>query len=94
MNALGWGEGGAAWAWRRQLWAWEEDLLGELRSALTTFVMQPNVLDQLVWCHDLGGGYYVRGAYEFLTTRHVHDMIATSNLIWHKQVPLKVSLMA
>jgi hypothetical protein len=22
MSELGWGEGGAAWAWRRQLWAW------------------------------------------------------------------------
>jgi hypothetical protein len=49
INALRWGEGGAAWAWRRQLWAWEEELLGELRSALTNFVMQPNVLDQWVW---------------------------------------------
>jgi hypothetical protein len=22
MSELGWGEGGVAWAWRRQLWAW------------------------------------------------------------------------
>ncbi|GAU40992.1 hypothetical protein TSUD_92170 [Trifolium subterraneum] len=30
MFALGWGEGGEAWVWRRQLRVWEEEMLGEL----------------------------------------------------------------
>jgi hypothetical protein len=80
--------------WRRQLWAWEEELLGELRSVLANFVLQPNVTDKWVWRHDPGGGYSVRGAYELLTTHDVQDTVATSYLIWHKQVPLKVSVMA
>ncbi|GAU48313.1 hypothetical protein TSUD_405300 [Trifolium subterraneum] len=29
MSQLGWGIGGDAWVWRRPLWAWEEELLGE-----------------------------------------------------------------
>jgi hypothetical protein len=80
--------------WRRQLWAWEEELLGELRSVLANFVLQPNVTDQWVWRHDPGGGYSTRGAYEILTAQDVHDTAAISVLIWHKQVPLKVSVMA
>ncbi|PNX60369.1 kinesin-like protein, partial [Trifolium pratense] len=34
MFALGWGEGGEAWEWRRQLRAWEEEMLGECQSLL------------------------------------------------------------
>ena len=30
MSQLGWGEGGEAWMWRRGLFVWEEELLGEL----------------------------------------------------------------
>ncbi|GAU10810.1 hypothetical protein TSUD_425590, partial [Trifolium subterraneum] len=29
MSALGWGGGGEAWLWRRQLWAWEEEMVEE-----------------------------------------------------------------
>ncbi|MCI17738.1 70 kDa peptidyl-prolyl isomerase, partial [Trifolium medium] len=46
------------------------------------------------WRHDIGGGYSVRGAYDLLTTLDVVDADATSDLIWHKQVPLKVSVLA
>ncbi|KAK2419086.1 hypothetical protein QL285_041219 [Trifolium repens] len=46
MSELGWGEGGAAWAWRRQLWVWEEELLGEFRSVLANSVLQPDVIDR------------------------------------------------
>jgi hypothetical protein len=56
MSALGWGEGRAAWVWRHQLWAWEEELLGELRSVLANFVLQLNVVDQWVWRYDPDGG--------------------------------------
>jgi hypothetical protein len=73
---------------------WEEELLGELRSVLDNFVLQPNATDQWVWRHDPGGGYSAHGAYEILTTHDAHDTVAISDLIWHKQVPLKVSVMA
>ncbi|WJX67068.1 hypothetical protein P8452_51564 [Trifolium repens] len=94
MRELGWGEGGAAWAWRRQLWAWEEELLGELKSVLVNSILQPDVLDRWVWQHDPDGGYSVRGAYKILTAQGDLDMTVTSDLIWHQQVPLKVSVMA
>ncbi|MCI03096.1 heat-shock protein [Trifolium medium] len=69
MSELGWGVGGAAWLWRRRLWAWEEEMLEECRSLLFDIVLQPNVADQWVWQPDPGGGYSVRGAYDLLTDR-------------------------
>jgi hypothetical protein len=86
MSELGWGEGGAAWAWRRQLWAWEEDLLGEFRSVLANSVLQPDVLDRWVWQYDPDGGYFVRGAYKILTAQGDLDTTVTSDLIWHQHV--------
>ncbi|MCI45848.1 heat-shock protein, partial [Trifolium medium] len=75
---------GAAWLWRRQLWAWEEEMLKECRSLLSKIVLQPNVANQWVWRHDPGGGYTVQGAYNLLTFRDVQDADATSDLIWRK----------
>jgi hypothetical protein len=89
---LGWGEGG--WAWRHQLWVWEKELLGECRSVLANFVLQPNVVSQWVWRHDPNGGYSVCGAYKILTVQDIQDTAVTNDLIWHKQVPLKVLVLA
>jgi hypothetical protein len=82
MSALGWGAGVAAWVWRHQLWVWEEEMLGELSSALAKFVLQPNITDQWVWRHDPSGGYSVRGAYEILTAQDAQAPTDTSDLIW------------
>ena len=38
---------------------------------------------------DPSGGYSVRGAYIVLTSKEPHSFDATSDLIWHKEVPLK-----
>ncbi|GAU44198.1 hypothetical protein TSUD_373340 [Trifolium subterraneum] len=46
------------------------------------------------WQPDLEKGYFVRGAYQLLTS---HDSVSTDvaeELIWHTQVPLKVSIFA
>ncbi|GAU15866.1 hypothetical protein TSUD_40870 [Trifolium subterraneum] len=91
---LGWEEGGAAWQWRRQLWAWEEELLAECRNLLLNVVLQPNFSDKWIWRHDIDNGYSVRDAYALLTSTGYQGADATSNLIWHKQVPVKVSLLA
>jgi len=47
-----------------------------------------------VWLPDPSGGYTVRGAYSLLTSqvRHVEDYAL--DLVWHKQVPLKVFVFA
>ncbi|MCI40079.1 helicase-like protein [Trifolium medium] len=76
------------------MWAWEEEMLGECRNLLSNIVFQPNVVDQWVWRHDPGGGYTVQGTYNLITSREFQDAEATSDLIWHKQVPLKVSVLA
>ncbi|XP_024640724.1 uncharacterized protein [Medicago truncatula] len=40
MRVLGWEEEGEAWRWRRRLWAWEEELVGELRLLLQNVSFQ------------------------------------------------------
>ncbi|MCI09288.1 kinesin-like protein, partial [Trifolium medium] len=94
MRDLGWEAGGAAWSWRRQLWAWEDEMLRECRSLLSDIALQPNVTDQWLWRPDSGGGYTVRGVYNLLTFTEAQDVEATIDLIWHKHVPLKVSVVA
>ncbi|PNX88489.1 kinesin-like protein [Trifolium pratense] len=55
-----------------------------------------NRVDTFFWTdpwRDIGGGYSVRGSYDLLTTSDADDHGATMDLIWHKQVPLKVSIL-
>jgi hypothetical protein len=69
-------------------------LLGEFRSVLANFVLQSDVVDRWVWRCDSNGGYSVCSAYKVLITPDAKDTAETSDLIWHKQVPLKVSVLA
>jgi len=39
MSQLGWGEGGEAWRWRRKLFVWEEEMVGELILLLANVTM-------------------------------------------------------
>jgi hypothetical protein len=94
MCALGWEVGGEAWSWRRRLWVWEEDMVEECRVFLAHVLVQPNVSDRWQWDPDIHDGYTVRGAYHVLTSMTpLHDD-AAEHLVWHKQVPLKVSIVA
>jgi hypothetical protein len=61
---------------------------------LSDIVLQSNVADQWLWRHDPGGGYIVQGAYTLLTCTQVPTEVATTTLIWHKQVPVNVSVLA
>jgi len=90
------GGGGEAWRWRRRrrLWAWEEDLVAECRTLLHTVVLQHNVPDQWHWYPDIIGGYTVRTSYHLLTSQDLPIVGILVALIWHKQVPLKVSILA
>ncbi|GAU46724.1 hypothetical protein TSUD_100160 [Trifolium subterraneum] len=90
----GWGGGGEAWLWRRQLWAWEEEMVEECRALFSDVVLQDNVIDYWMWRPDPSGGYSVRGVYDLLTSRGDQVVATTTDLIWHKQVPLKVSVAA
>ncbi|PNX70272.1 70 kDa peptidyl-prolyl isomerase, partial [Trifolium pratense] len=94
MFMQGWEAGGAAWVWRRRLWAWEEELLGECQTLLFTLSLQDHVSDRWQWQSDLDDVYTVRGAYQLLTSQDAVTLDAASDLIWHRQVPLKVSICA
>ena len=69
-------------------------MLAECRTLLLDVSLNPNVSDRWVWLPDPSGGYTVRGAYSLLTSqvRHVEDYAL--DLVWHKQVPLKVFVFA
>jgi len=53
-----------------------------------------NVSDQWLWIPDLAEGYSVRGAYYVLTSKDLPRVDSTVEMIWHRQVPLKVSVFA
>ncbi|KAK2440989.1 hypothetical protein QL285_012338 [Trifolium repens] len=69
-------------------------MLVECRNLLYDIVLQPNISDHWLLRHDTGSGYSVRGAYYLLTTTDALDTDAVSDLIWNKQVSLKVSVLA
>jgi hypothetical protein len=94
MFLLGVDVGGEAWQWRRRLWAWEEDLVEECRALLLTVFLQDSVPDRWVWLPDQRGGYSVRGVYDMLTSQEQPQLHSSMELIWHNQVPLKVSILA
>ncbi|KAK2370837.1 hypothetical protein QL285_083849 [Trifolium repens] len=94
MFEAGWEAGGEAWVWRRQLWAWEEEMLGECQSLLLPITVQAQTPDRWQWQPDPDGGYTVRGAYQLLTSLDSFTVGEAENLVWHKQVPLKVSILA
>lgn len=85
---------GDGWRWRRRLWVWEENLLEECRALLFDVSLFPNVSDVWVWILDPVGGYSVRGAYDFLTSADTNHLDSAMDLVWHHQVPLKVSIFA
>ncbi|MCH80856.1 70 kDa peptidyl-prolyl isomerase [Trifolium medium] len=69
-------------------------MVGECRGLLLDIVPQPNISDQWLWRHEVGGGYSMRDAYHLLTTMDPPCVDTTPDLIWHKHVPLKVSVLA
>ncbi|PNX69673.1 hypothetical protein L195_g056848, partial [Trifolium pratense] len=81
--SLGWGSDGAAWAWRRQLRAWEEEMLGEYHSLLPNISLQAQSSDRWQWQPDPDTGYSVRGAYQLLTTLDSVTVDDAEHLIWH-----------
>ncbi|PNX66584.1 receptor-like protein kinase ANXUR2, partial [Trifolium pratense] len=69
MFSLGWEAGGEAWVWRRQLWAWEEELLDECQTLLLPVFLQVESSDRWQWRPDPDTSYSVCGAYQMLTSQ-------------------------
>jgi len=94
MCALGWEVGGEAWCWRRRLWVWEEELVVECSHLVNNVVLHTDVLDRWQWDLNIVGGYIVNDAYHILTAQTDPSDVGLNDLVWHKQVPLKVSSFA
>jgi hypothetical protein len=58
MYYLGWEVGGDLWRWRRRLWVWEEEMVGECHNLLNDFILQTNVTDRWQWLPDITGGLH------------------------------------
>ncbi|GAU10581.1 hypothetical protein TSUD_422060, partial [Trifolium subterraneum] len=57
------GRWGEAWLWRRQLWAWEEEMVEKCRALLSDVVLKVNVTNYWVWRPDPSDGYSVRDVF-------------------------------
>jgi len=56
-------------------------------------MLQQNSTDMWLWRLDPSSGYSVHGVYQMLISQVVQTPNMLSDLIWHKQVPLKVSIL-
>jgi hypothetical protein len=56
--------------------------------------LQESSVDRWLWLPDQIGGYSVCGVYNMLTSQEQPHLHPNMELIWHKQVPLKVSILA
>ncbi|KAK2369241.1 hypothetical protein QL285_082389 [Trifolium repens] len=80
--------------WRRQLLAWEEEILRECQTLLLTVTVQVGLPNRWQWRPDPVSGYSVRDAYQILTSQDTVTIGTADYLLWHNQVPLKVSIFA
>jgi len=94
MARRGWDEGGSTWVWRRRLLAWEEESVSDCAILLHNIVLQGSVLDRWRWLLDPINGYSVKGTHHFLTMADTPMKRGLFDDVWHRQVPLKVSLFA
>ena len=94
MCSLGRGLECGAWLWRRRLFAWEEELVGELRLLLENINLQVTRNDRWCWRLDSSSNYTVRSGYKFLNEQfHLASEVHLPD-IWHEDVPMKVALFA
>jgi hypothetical protein len=61
---------------------------------LADVFLQDTLTDRWVWRPSVGDRYTVRGVYQMLTWQEMHNHDTVSIDIWHKSVPLKVSICA
>ncbi|MCH85912.1 kinesin-like protein [Trifolium medium] len=69
-------------------------MLGECQILLLHRTLQDYTPDRWQWQPDLDTGYIVRGAYQLLTAQDTVTLDVVAGLIWHSEVPLKVSIFA
>jgi len=90
----GWGVDGEAWRWRRRLFVWEEEMLGDLTLLLQNVILQVDKDDRWLWTLESSHVFSVKSAYNALTTQPPIELPVVVCSLWHKDVPLKVVLFA
>jgi hypothetical protein len=68
--------------------------LRECQALLLPVTLQATSLDRWQWRPDPAAGYSVHDAYQILTSQDSVILGEAEALIWHRQVPLKVSILA
>ena len=94
MFKLGWGKNGEVWKWRRKLFVWEEEKVGELCLLLHSVILQVDKEDGWAWKLEKTNFYSVRSAYNFQTAQHIVDNPVDVQSLWQKDIPLKVVIFA
>jgi len=89
-----WGIDGEAWRWRRRLFVWEEEMLGDLTLLLQNVILQVHKDDKWMWILESSNVFSVKSAYNALTSQPPIELPVTASSLWHKDVPLKVVLFA
>ena len=69
-------------------------MLEECRAFLFDVSLHVNVSDQWLWIPNPAEGFSVQGAYYVLTSKDLPQVDSTAEMIWHRQVPLKVLVFA
>jgi hypothetical protein len=67
--------------------------LGECHILILTLTLQVAFPDTWQWRPDPAVGYSVRNAYQLLTSPDYTTLREAKDLLWHRQVPLKVSIL-
>lgn len=70
--------------------AWEEELVREFSNFLSYVQLQVDKEDMWSWQLDRDSAYSVCDVYLHLTSLQTQHACEVSNLIWHKDVSLKV----
>lgn len=65
---------------------------GEVKLLISNVSLQASSSDMWLRRPNTGDGYTVCGAYQMLMQQEMHDHDVVSDAVWHKHVPLKVSI--
>jgi hypothetical protein len=94
MSTLGWEVGGGVGVAATVVGVRGEEMLRECHDLLHGIILQAWCFDTWFWRSDPDRGYSVNDAYQLLTTQQPVTLGAAKYLIWHRQIPLKVSIFA
>lgn len=87
-----WRDGEWCWnfIWRRRLFVWEENMLGNMLDILNLKRIKANVVDSWCWLGNCIQPYAVNAAYKVISALEGGSKNELFRILWEKSVPLKV----